>query len=80
MKRMVWIFTIALTLAACSHNPYLEASLKPAELQGKDKTWFEKNSGAPRWEDLTIFWRREVDLLPNSGWKDELTALQFQGQ
>ena len=37
-----------LALTACSSsNPYLEASLKPAELQGKDKAWFEKNWGAP---------------------------------
>ena len=37
-----------LALTACSSsNPYLEASLRPAELQGKDKAWFEKNWGAP---------------------------------
>ncbi|SPP63860.1 hypothetical protein [Nitrospira lenta] len=47
--RLSAVFLIGcLALTACSSsNPYLEASLKPAELQGKDKTWFEKNWGTP---------------------------------
>ena len=48
MKRFVWLLLFSLIIPACSgKNPYLEASLKPAELQGKDKGWFEKNWGAP---------------------------------
>jgi hypothetical protein len=43
---MLLISCLALT-ACSSSNPYLEASLKPAELQGKDKAWFEKNWGTP---------------------------------
>ena len=34
-------------IAGCGGNPYLDASLKPAEMEGKDKAWFEKNWGAP---------------------------------
>jgi len=34
-------------LAGCGGNPYLDASLKPAELEGKEKAWFEKNWGEP---------------------------------
>lgn len=47
--RLSAVFLIGcLALTACSSsNPYLEASLKPAELQGKDKAWFEKNWGTP---------------------------------
>ena len=40
------LFTIIL-VAGCSSNPYLDASLKPAEMEGKDKAWFEKNWGPP---------------------------------
>src|SRR5574337_808262 len=48
MRRLSWIILSAALLTACGgSNPYLEASLKPAELQGKDKAWFEKNWGAP---------------------------------
>ncbi len=48
MQRFVWLLIVSLITAACSaNNPYLDASLKPAELQGKDKGWFEKNWGAP---------------------------------
>lgn len=43
---LMLLFSVLL-FTACSSNPYLEASLKPAELQGKDKAWFEKNWGAP---------------------------------
>jgi len=34
-------------LAGCSSNPYLDASLKPAELEGRDKAWFEEHWGPP---------------------------------
>ena len=46
LSAMLLISCLALT-ACSSSNPYLEASLKPAELQGKDKAWFEKNWGTP---------------------------------
>src|SRR5438128_8691046 len=47
---MRWIIVVLLAVmlvTGCGGNPYLDASLKPAELQGKDKAWFEKNWGAP---------------------------------
>ena len=48
MQQFVWLLIFSLLIPACSgKNPYLEASLEPAELQGKDKGWFEKNWGAP---------------------------------
>lgn len=48
MRRSSWVLVFYLILTACAgNNPYLEASLKPAELQGKNKAWFEKNWGVP---------------------------------
>lgn len=48
MRPLTWFLPLFLLTAACGGgNPYLEQSLKPAELQGKDKAWFEKNWGAP---------------------------------
>ena len=53
-------WTIAALLAmmlvtGCGGNPYLDASLKPAELEGKDKAWFEKNWGAPSGKSPRFF-------------------------
>ena len=45
-----WLLALigCLFLSACGgNNPYLEQSLKPAELQGKEKSWFLKNWGEP---------------------------------
>lgn len=44
-----------LLLAACGGNPYLDASLKPAEMEGKDKAWFEKNWGEPSGKSPRFF-------------------------
>lgn len=46
---------IVLVLTGCGGNPYLDASLKPAELEGKDKAWFEKNWGAPSGRAQRLF-------------------------
>ncbi|NJL15876.1 MAG: hypothetical protein HC938_00465 [Nitrospira sp.] len=57
MRVSVWVLFICLALTACAgNNPYLEASLKPAELQGKDKAWFEKNWGVPDGKASRFFW------------------------
>lgn len=42
-------------LAGCGGNPYLDASLKPAELEGKEKAWFEKNWGEPTGKATRFF-------------------------
>ncbi len=56
MKRSAWVLLFTLTLTGCGgNNPYLEQSLKPAELQGKDKAWFEKNWGAPNGKSTRFF-------------------------
>jgi hypothetical protein len=47
MQRFIWLVLAGVVLAGCGGNPYLDASLKPAEFEGKDKGWFEKNWGTP---------------------------------
>ena len=47
MQRLVGLLRVVALMAGCGGNPYLEASLQPAEFEGKDKTWFEKNWGTP---------------------------------
>lgn len=46
-RRCLLGLCLALMLAGCGGNPYLDATLKPAEFEGKDKTWFENNWGEP---------------------------------
>jgi hypothetical protein len=56
MQRSAWFLCCCVALTACGGgNPYLEASLKPAELQGKNKAWFEKNWGAPDGKAVRFF-------------------------
>jgi hypothetical protein len=58
MQRFVWllVFSLTIIMPACSgKNPYLEASLKSAELHGKDKRWFEQNWGAPNGKASRFF-------------------------
>ena len=77
MKRMVWIFTIALTLAACSHNPYLEASLKPAELREKTRPGLRKTR-APRWETSRFFGGEKWIYYRIAGGKTSLPLFNFK--
>ncbi len=50
------VLTMCLMGVACSdRNPYLEASLRPAELEGKDKAWFEDNWGKPNGKSARFF-------------------------
>ncbi|MBM4135046.1 MAG: hypothetical protein FJ245_14940 [Nitrospira sp.] len=41
------VLALALLVGCGGGNPYLDATLKPAEFEGKDKGWFEKNWGDP---------------------------------
>ena len=45
MRALLKISAICLLLTACSHNPYLDASL--TRYQGKDQVWIEKELGPP---------------------------------
>lgn len=45
--RLFFLLTCGLFLTSCGGNPYLDASLKPAELEGKSQEWFLENWGEP---------------------------------
>ena len=50
------LLLIVLALAGCGGgNPYLESTLRPAEMEGRDKAWFEKNWGAPSGKSPRFF-------------------------
>lgn len=53
--RIVGLLLAVILAAGCGGNPYLEASLNPAELQGKDQAWFEENWGAPSGKSARLF-------------------------
>ena len=55
MRWIVVVLLAVMLVTGCGGNPYLDASLKPAELEGKDKAWFEKNWGAPSGKSPRFF-------------------------
>ena len=78
MRRFMWSLLPAVLLTACSHNPYLEASLKPAEFQGKDKAWFEKNWGPPDGRAARFFGGEKWIFHRIAGAKSALPLFNFQ--
>jgi hypothetical protein len=78
MRRFVWSVLLWLFVTACSHNPYLEASLKPAEFQGKDKAWFEKNWGPPDGRTARFFGGEKWIYYRIAGGKSGLPLFNFQ--
>ena len=64
-------------LCGCSSNPYLEASLKPAEMEGKDKTWFEKNWGPPTGKASRFFGGEEWTYFRIAGGKSGPAFFNF---
>jgi hypothetical protein len=55
MRHTLRLVLAVVLLAGCGGNPYLDASLKPAELEGKDKAWFENNWGPPSGKSPRFF-------------------------
>lgn len=53
--RIVGLLLAVIFAAGCGGNPYLEASLNPAELEGKNQAWFEENWGAPSGKSARLF-------------------------
>jgi len=49
------ILVFGLLLGACGGNPYLDASLDPAEMEGKPQSWFEENWGKPNGKSARFF-------------------------
>jgi hypothetical protein len=79
MRRPAWLLVLCvLFTAACGGgNPYLEASLKPAELQGKDKAWFEKNWGTPDGKASRFFGGETWTYYRIAGGKSSLPLFNF---
>ena len=49
------VLVFGLLLGACGGNPYLDASLDPAEMEGKPQSWFEENWGKPSGKSARFF-------------------------
>jgi hypothetical protein len=81
MQRLVWLLIVslitAITAACSTNNPYLDASLKPAELQGKDKGWFEKNWGTPDGKASRFFGGETWTYYRIAGGKSGLPFFNF---
>ena len=78
MKQSAWSVFLSCLLLSCSHNPYLDASLSPAEFQGKDKAWFEQNWGAPDGKTARFFGGEKWTYYRIAGGKSALPLFNFQ--
>lgn len=47
LKLCLTLFVAVVVLGGCGRGRYGDTGVIPAELEGKDKTWFEKNWGKP---------------------------------
>ena len=56
---------------------HLDASLKPAEMEGKEKAWFEKNWGAPSGKAPRFFGGEEWTYFRIAGGKSGAPFFNF---
>lgn len=54
-SKFACIIVLAIFIISCGGNPYLDASLKPAELEGKPQSWFEEQWGKPSAKSKRFF-------------------------
>ena len=53
--RTSMILLLFSVLIGCGGNPYLDASLDPAEFEGKNQMWFEEKWGKPDGKSKRFF-------------------------
>jgi hypothetical protein len=71
------VLVAGLLVAGCGGNPYLEASLKPAEFEGKDQAWFEKNWGPPSGKAPRFFGGETWTYFRVAGGKSSLPLFNY---
>jgi hypothetical protein len=52
---MLSLLLTLVCLSGCGGSPYKDAGVHAAELEGKDKAWFEKNWGKPNGKAKRFF-------------------------
>jgi hypothetical protein len=77
MQSVHGIILAVILVAGCAVNPYLEASLNPAELEGKDKAWFERNWGAPSGKSPRFFGAETWTYFRIAGGQSALPLFNF---
>ena len=75
MRLSHWLLAISLVGSACSHNPYLDASL--ARYQGKEKAWVEKELGQPDARSARFFGGEKWTYHRIAGGKTALPLFNF---
>ena len=76
MRRSLWVLAVVVTAGACSHNPYLDASL--TRYQGKDKAWVEKELGTPDARSTRFFGGEKWTYNRIAGGKEGPPLLNFK--
>ena len=68
----------AIFFAGCRGNPYLDASLGPAKLQGKSQAWFEDNWGNPSAKAKRFFGGETWAYFRIAGGKKTFTFFNYE--
>jgi hypothetical protein len=55
IQKLLLVGLLAWLFAGCGGNPYLDASLNPAEFEERDKAWFEEHWGKPTGKAARFF-------------------------
>jgi|SRR5579884_2681038 len=76
-RTALWSVLVTVVLLGCGGNPYLDASLKPAEMEGRDKGWFEKNWGPPTGKAPRFFGGEEWTYFRIAGGTSSLPFFNF---
>ena len=56
MNKPILFIVLLFITANCGGNPYLDTSLRAAELEGKTQDWFIEQWGAPHATSARFFW------------------------
>jgi hypothetical protein len=78
MRRWVAVLLAAALAAGCGGNPYLDQSLDAAELEGKDKAWFEKHWGTPSGKAQGFFGTEKWTYFRIAGGQSSLPFIGYK--
>lgn len=77
MRWFAWMALVGVLVTGCGGNPYLEASLNPAVLEGKPKSWFEEEWGKPSSKSPRFFGGETWTYFRIAGGKSRLPFFNF---
>lgn len=81
-RRAAWLSSMlslvtVVCLSSCGGSPYRDTAVNVAELEGKDKTWFERNWGKPNGKAKRFFGGEAWTYFRITGGRSGLSVFNF---